>query len=108
MQEALFLIGLTFYHRCMSVCTSANSHTLTHTLSFGPTCVLLSFPDLFEESVGTSEALRECLEKRRQERGKVVFHSFGQMVILTERLSESTKCLAFNIRLAHMAFKGMN
>lgn len=45
----------------------ASSHTHTHTHSFRPTCVLLSFPDLFGESVGTSEALRECLEGKRQE-----------------------------------------
>lgn len=35
------------------------------------TCVLSSFPDLFGESVGTSEALRECLQKRKEDRGKV-------------------------------------
>lgn len=48
------------------ICVCANSHTLTHTFSFKPTCVLLSFPDLFGESAGTSEALRECLESKKQ------------------------------------------
>lgn len=33
-----------------------------------PTCVLWSFPNLFGESVGTSEALIECLERETEYR----------------------------------------
>lgn len=33
-----------------------------------PTCVLSSFPNLFGESVGTSEALIECLERETEYR----------------------------------------
>lgn len=71
-----FLIGLEIYHRHMTVCTQANSHTLSpHTFLYS-TCVLLSFPDLFGESVGTSEALKECLERKTQERQEVMIFIF--------------------------------
>lgn len=80
-----------------------NSHTLTHAHSAEPTCVLLSFPDLVGESAGTSEALRECLEKTKTGCcyvGQPDMRDYTQ----TECLSESTKRLK-TVNLAHLAFR---